>query len=161
MKSNKMDVSFLTVDPYVPDKEIVAKLEEMILTPTGDVRRIMYEVTDVENGTRVCSVRIPPNFVSLSYLMRLSERESSDTHRVMHDNQRKLCHNCQKERHLFRECPDFLCHRCSQQGNFKRQCDATRCQPCFKFDCGKSRRHGRQSTPSERRSAYKWPIGNK
>lgn len=136
VKSNEMDVSFMNVDPYVPDGEIISKMEEMNLNQIGNVRRIKYEDTDVENGTRVVKVRKAPNFVSLPYLMRLSDGESSNMYRVIHDNQRKLCHNCHKEGHLFRECPNFVCYRCSKQGHFKRQCKAIWCQPCFQFDCG-------------------------
>lgn len=135
VKSNNMNVSFMNVDPYVPDGEIISKMEEMNLTVIGDVRRVCYKDTEVENGNRVCRIKLPPNFVSLPYLMKLSDGEASGMYRVIHDNQRKLCHNCHKEGHLFRECPEFLCYKCSKQGHFKRQCTAVWCQQCFKYDC--------------------------
>lgn len=135
VKKDQMNISFLNVDPYVPDREIVSKLESMNIRLTGDVRRVKYEDTEVENGNRVCRVRLPPNFVSLPYLMKLSDGESTGMYRVVHDNQKKLCHNCHQEGHIFRDCPEFICFKCSQQGHFKRQCTAVWCTRCFKYNC--------------------------
>lgn len=135
VKSDHMFVSFMNVDPYVPDSEIVNKLEDLNITVLGNIRRMFYEGTEVENGNRVCKVRLPKNFVSLPYVMKLSDGEITGMYRVIHDNQKKLCHYCHLEGHLFRDCPDFTCHRCHKQGHFKRQCTAIWCTRCSRYDC--------------------------
>jgi len=136
VKKETMFVSIMNVDPFVPDEEIQNKLKEFGVEILGNVRRICYENTDVENGNRVCKIKIPQGFVSLPYLIKLSDGETSAMYRVIHDNQRKLCHRCHKEDHLFRDCPEFVCYKCSKQEHFKHQCRAIWCDICFKWDCG-------------------------
>lgn len=136
VRADSFDVSFMNLDPYVPDEQIVSKLRELDVAILGDIRRLFYEDTEVETGTRVCRVKVPPSFVSLPYLMKLSDGEKTGNYRVVHSHQRKVCHNCLDENHLFRDCPKFTCFRCSKQGHFRSQCKAIRCGLCKEWDCG-------------------------
>lgn len=135
VKSDSMFVSFMNLDPYIPDDQITNKLSQMDIAILGDIRRLYYEETEVETGTRVCRVKLPPNFVSLPYLMKFSDGEKVGNYRVIHDHQRKLCHYCFDENHLFRDCPKFTCFKCSKQGHFKSQCKAIWCGACKKWGC--------------------------
>lgn len=132
---NSMVVSFMNVDPYVPDKEITDKLEAMNVEKVGKIRRLHYADTEVENGNRVCRVKLPPTMPSLPYLMKLSDGETANSYRVIHDNQQKLCFRCNKPDHVFRDCPEFVCFRCNKQGHFRRQCKAQWCQECYSYEC--------------------------
>lgn len=135
VSKDSMVVSFMNVDPYVPDTEIEKKLDTLKVERVGKIRRLQYKDTDVENGNRICRVKLPKDVTSLPYIVKLSDGETTNNYRVIHDNQQKLCFRCNKPDHIFRDCPEFVCFRCNKQGHFRRQCTAVLCHECDSYKC--------------------------
>lgn len=130
-----LNVSVMGVDPCIEDYEVADALEAMDATVMGEVSRLTYPGTNVENGNRLCRVRLPKTMASLPYCMRLSNGAATDSYRILHDDQKKLCNKCHSPNHLFKDCPKFVCYRCNVQGHFKSQCTAVWCQECYSYQC--------------------------
>jgi len=130
-----VNVSIMGVDPCIEDFEIADAIENMDATVLGEVRRLVYPGTNVENGNRLCSVRLPKERNSLPYLLRVPNGNVFDSYRIIHDDQKKLCNKCYSPSHLFKDCPKFTCFKCQAQGHFKSQCMATWCHDCFSYQC--------------------------
>lgn len=133
--NDKLLVSILEIPTYVEDVEIEKKLKEMDVDLVTPINRKCYSGTTVEDGTRMCTVKLPNTLRSLPYMMKLSDGVQANNYRVVHDNQVKMCHNCYSTSHMYRDCPEVECFRCKSRGHFKWQCKAQRCGYCYKFTC--------------------------
>lgn len=134
--NDKLLVSFLQVPTYIEDREIEEKLEELEVEVTTPINRKCYPGTEIEDGTRMCTVKLPKKMCSLPYLVKLSDGHTTANYRAVHDNQLKMCNNCYSLSHLYRDCPEVTCFRCNLKGHFKWNCQAKRCENCYKFVCG-------------------------
>lgn len=151
--NDKLLVSFLDLPTYMPNKEIETKLEILGVDIVSPINRKCYSGTEVEDGTRMCTVKLPDELRSLPYVMKFSDGQQTANYRVVHDNQMKMCHNCFSLTHLYRDCPDVECFRCKETGHFKWQCKAVRCGHCFKFKC--ACRQGESDINKDRNSDWK------
>ncbi|XP_060065449.1 uncharacterized protein LOC132545779 [Ylistrum balloti] len=65
-------------------------------------------------------------------------------HRVIHDNQLKVCSLCYSDQHLFKDCPQFVCFTCGGQGHFRKTCKTQPCTRCgevrYACDCVRAAR---------------------
>ena len=131
--SRERVVSFLNVSHYVPDSEIVTKLEEFGAELITDIKRKTYPGTQIADGTRYVVIRFPPDRHSLPYTMRLPTGVNSYEYvRVLHDNQKKVCTKCFESTHLYSECPDNMCYKCKKGGHLARACTTPPCAVCNK-----------------------------
>ena len=53
--------------------------------------------------------------------------------KVVHDNQVKVCFNCESPAHVKRNCPHLSCHGCGMQGHKSSLCDVPKCHRCGKL----------------------------
>lgn len=159
--NDRMLVSFLDLPTYMPNWEIEQKLDNLNVELISPINRKCYQGTEVEDGTRMCTVKLPADLRSLPYVMKLSDGHTTSNYRVVHDNQIKMCHNCFSTTHIYRDCPEVTCFRCKSKGHFKWQCKANRCGLCYKFDCncrrddeteGQTDIHGGQNEKDETES---------
>ena len=127
-------VSFLNVSYYVPDEEIVKKLQEFGAELKTPIKRRKHPGTNVADGTRYVVVRFPNERQSLPYTMKLPTGINSHEYiRVIHDNQRKVCTKCFEASHTYANCPDNICFKCNTAGHLARNCEQPPCARCKKF----------------------------
>lgn len=133
--NDKVVVSILEVPTYLPDREIESKMNSLDVEIVSPINRKCHKGTQVEDGTRMCTVKLPHTLQSLPYLMKLNDGRQSNSYRVIHDNQVKMCHGCYSVSHMYRDCPEVTCFRCKKKGHFKWTCEERRCGYCYKFTC--------------------------
>jgi len=128
-------VSFMNVPVYIEDEIIQGKLTSLGVEILSPMKRKMYEGTEIEDGTRFCRVRLPPNIKSLPFTMKLYDGDIYNYYRVIHNGQKKTCTVCGSDEHLKKQCPDFICYKCGYQGHTRRFCDVEPCEFCYEYRC--------------------------
>lgn len=101
--NDRMLVSFLDLPTYITDWEIEQKLESLNVDLLSTLKRKCYPGSEVDDGTMMCTVKLPQHSRSLLYMVKFSDGRNVDNYRVVHDNQIKMCHNCFSESHMYRE----------------------------------------------------------
>ena len=136
-------VSFLNLPAYITDEDIYEKLQGWKVNATTPIKRRMWPVTDIVDGTRFCKVKFTDSVQSLPYSTKFNTVEGFEYFRVIHDNQVKVCRLCIQPGHILKECPEFICHKCGEQGHYARECSnigdiCRRCdRPKDRYKCKK------------------------
>jgi len=122
INSNEMVVSFLNLPVYITDDQIHNRLKEWRVGAVSAIKRRMWPGTDVADGTRFMKVKFTDEIKSLPYSTRFNTMEGVEHFRVIHDRQERICRQCLKPGHIYRECPEFKCFKCGERGHFAREC---------------------------------------
>ena len=150
-------VSFLHLPAFIPDEDILEKLQGYGVEIMSSIKRRYYPGTTVSDGTRYVVVKFPATVSSLPYTMKFDLGNNKFEYiRVKHDNQSKVCSNCLSEDHLYVDCPKNKCYRCNELGHLSRYCPSEPCENCNKFPskCACNFTNLRQSDGSN--SAHDW-----
>ncbi len=123
-------VSFMHLPVYLADEEILNKLEGWGVSPISKLKRRVYPVTSIEDGTRYVKTRFPKEVASLLYSTKMETAEGPQYFRVMHSHQVKTCRLCMSPDHVVKDCPEFKCFKCEERGHFARNCNAVTCPDC-------------------------------
>lgn len=103
------NVSLLGLPAYIEDDEI-----EQALSTFGEIKgeviRLKYksdhDLAGLENGNRL--VKMVLSKPAIPYSLRIS----GEWCRVIHNNQQRVCSNCNAVDHSRRNCPDITCNYC-------------------------------------------------
>ncbi|ESO90419.1 hypothetical protein LOTGIDRAFT_145796, partial [Lottia gigantea] len=127
-----MVVSFMHIPFYIPDSEILAKLEKWNVKPLGIVRHRTIKVKDrdIPDGTRFVKCEFPPDVASLPYATFIDGRSFT----IKHNNQQKVCFECFQTGHDIKDCPITVCRKCKNTGHIKKFCTEEICPECTKFN---------------------------
>lgn len=132
-QSDIIVVSFLYIPSYVEDEELLSRLRSKNIEIVSDVYRRVHPGTQVADGTRFVRVKFPPGLVSLAWSMSFETAAGKRYFKVVHNNQVKVCSNCESPEHVKRNCPHFSCHGCGMQGHKSSRCAAPKCHRCGKL----------------------------
>ena len=132
-------VSFFELPAYISDDDVKSKLTNKGIELLGPLNRNYYPDTDVYNGTRHIRCKFPPNYTSLPYSMKFETVQGSKYYKVKHNNQCKVCFNCDSPDHVLKDCPKVECYRCKGLGHTSKSCPnptgriqrRAKCDICF------------------------------
>lgn len=129
-------VSILHIPAFIQDEAIRRKFSSLNIEIISPIKRhtiLSEEGNKIPDGTRFFRCKFPPEIKSLPYLMRFEYPGGSSQYKVLHNDQRKICHKCWSTDHLLRQCPQVKCNVCHENGHIASDCYAERCCDCGQF----------------------------
>lgn len=112
------NVSVMGLKAYVEDKKLEEALE-LYGTVKSEIIRLKYkknhDLAGLENGNRMARMILKG---SIPYAIKIS----GEYCRIIHNNQRPVCSNCNEEGHTKSRCPSIECWRCGTRGHIARSC---------------------------------------
>lgn len=129
-------VSIMFLSSFITDEMIRKRFSAMEIDIVSQIKRHLMIADDghkIPDGTRFFRCKFPPHIKSLPYLIKFDTPAGSGTYKVLHNEQRKVCHKCWSTDHLLRNCPYVLCNQCKEAGHIARDCSAERCCDCGEY----------------------------
>lgn len=133
---NNVMVSILYLPVFLDDDMIYRKFEALGIEIVSPIKRHMMTADDghkVPDGTRFFRCKFPPNIKSLPYLLKFDTPAGVASYKVLHNDQKKVCHKCWSTDHLLRKCPKIVCNACREYGHIASDCYTEKCYQCREF----------------------------
>ncbi|ESP05142.1 hypothetical protein LOTGIDRAFT_151943 [Lottia gigantea] len=128
-------VSFLDIPSYIEDAILINKLKMFKIDIEGSVVRHYFDAYErIENGIRHVKCIFPPEVKSLPWAVNLETVHGMKSFRVLHNNQKNVCHKCYSDDHLIAKCPKIRCRKCHDFGHMGNKCNVKFCDVCKKLD---------------------------
>ena len=114
-----LNVSIMGLKAYVADDEVTTSLQQYGEVKSSVIRlkyRSDHELAGLENGNRL--IKMILTAPSIPYSLRIG----GEWCRIIHNNQQRVCTNCQELGHTRKHCPTIECRRCHEQGHLSFNC---------------------------------------
>ena len=116
-----LNVSVMGLKVFISDDEVFSKLSTYGEIK-GEVIRLKYkqghDLAGLENGNRL--VRMVLTAQSIPYSLQIG----GEWCRIIHNNQQRICSNCNETGHSRKDCPTIECRKCHQLGHLSFHCQA-------------------------------------
>ena len=109
-----LNVSIMGLKAYVADDEVTTILQQYVEVKSSVIRlkyHTDYELAGLENGNRLVKMILTAPSIPYSLHFR------GEWCRIIHNNQHRVCTNCQELGHTRKNC-----RRCHEQGHFSFNC---------------------------------------
>ena len=114
-----LNVGVMGLKAFISDEEVINKLSTYGEIK-GEVVRLKYkqdhELGGVENGNRLICMILTAQSIPYSLQIR------GEWCRIIHNNQQRICSNCNEVGHSRKDCPTIECRRCHQLGHLSFHC---------------------------------------
>ena len=114
-----MNVSIMGLRAYVANEDVLKALQPYGEIK-GDVIRLRYkadhDLAGLENGNRL--VKMILRKPSIPYSLKIADEWC----RIIHNNQKPICRECNELGHSRRKCPQIICRLCEATGHMSQDC---------------------------------------